>query len=333
MEAGQRQNPANGYVSCPRGPATRGSPAPSFHRRKREGLRWSGGWTRGPHGLCRYVRGRQKSLYQPRRRRGPRYRLEDGRRRAGWGAALQPGAGALGLGTCNKDPPRQPREEGGASDAVTALLSRLLQPLPIRGSGYALHLRGPRQRGPLCPLGPPTRRRLAGSGQKMLHSPGRWGRCSVARMRFPPQPLHLLAGHPTLRQFPRPKSGVNDCTHSPLRAVVTSKWHNAKKACSAEKVPNKYHQRGLWAFSPPSPDPQGVGPCRIRGSPNDDTDALADGYTAGRPAGAGGLAGVGGDVGGDRPGLSSFPPPAQFPGICLGQSAGWPGQRQAAVSG
>ncbi|XP_059004233.1 beta-1,4 N-acetylgalactosaminyltransferase 2 isoform X2 [Mustela lutreola] len=79
----------------------------------------------------------------------------------------------------------------------------------------------------------------------MLHSPGRWGRCSVARMRFPPQPLHLLAGHPTLRQFPRPKSGVNDCTHSPLRAVVTN--------------------------------PQGVGPCRIRGSPNDDTDALADG--------------------------------------------------------
>lgn len=66
------------------------------------------------------------------------------------GAALQPGAGALVLGMRKEDPPRQPREEGGASNAVTALLSRLLQPLPIRGSGYAV----PGREGPSVHLVP-----------------------------------------------------------------------------------------------------------------------------------------------------------------------------------
>lgn len=50
----------------------------------------------------------------------------------------------------SEDRPRQPREEGGARDAVTALLSRLSQPLGTRRFGSrARSTRSPAERAPL----------------------------------------------------------------------------------------------------------------------------------------------------------------------------------------
>lgn len=222
MAAGQRPNAANPSVSCWQSREARGRTDTASPGRKRGAA--LGGRLEVGVGISLFFKV-EKEVQLPTERKEKRSQTEAGREAHG-SRISGLGPGALRVTSAVRGPapvawgqrPGQGRREA-RSQAVRGSrpcsCAASLSPWPFGSLAETLYPRGPLQRGP-----PPVTSDHRHSGvwpawglrvkgtENARFAPG----FRVSQTRLESQLLRLLPNHPTLPQFPHPKSGANNCT-------------------------------------------------------------------------------------------------------------------------